>query len=147
MYRILVGILGVILCTFIGYSYSLRFTKRCKLYDDLLNFINLLKTEVSFSKNTINEIYKNLDNMSDLYAFLTKGEKVRYLTIDEENMLHEFQSLVGSSDSSSQLKMLDYYEEKIRKKLKLEENNKIKFSSSGIKIGFMVGLIVFVMVL
>ena len=147
MHRIFVGILGVILCTFIGYSYSLRFTKRCKFYDDLLNFINLLKTEVSFSKNTINEIYKNLDNMSDLYAFLIKGEKVRYLTIDEENMLHEFQSLVGSSDSSSQLKMLDYYEEKIRKKLKLEENNKIKFSSSGIKIGFMVGLIVFVMVL
>ena len=54
--NIIIGVFLIILGTFIGYKLSEKYTKRRKFFSDFFEFNQTLKTEITFSNNTVNNI-------------------------------------------------------------------------------------------
>lgn len=151
--KLFVGLILLVLCTFLGYIQSGKYVDRRKYYNDFLSFINRLKQEVSFGQATIQEIIKNVDN-NDFYSLLDNFFRYNnnrisysYLNDNDKNLFLDFVEKIGQSDSKTQLNYLNEIELIISNEYtKACENEKI-YKKLYVKISFLVGLMLLILVL
>jgi len=150
------GIICIFICTFIGYLLSSKYKDRHIFYEDFYNFNNLLKNEISYTKNTIVEIlnnYKNNDN--DFYKIIIKCicEKkefsfpVKYISDDEKIMFMEYVENIGMGDVDSQASFFDLSNNRIKDLLKSAKDEEKKYKNLYIKLGVLSGLVLFIILL
>ena len=150
--NLILGIILIVLSTFIGYILSSKYTEKRIFYQDFFEFNSLYKSEVNFSKRTIKSItenkkspfYKELDNSFQNENYLLN---LKNFSDDEKAFFREYSLNLGKGDRETELQFIDNFDKKIKEKLDSaiisEKNNKSLF----IKVGFAFGLILFIAVI
>ena len=144
-------------CTYIGIGVSKYYSKRRYFFSDLVLFMDKLRLDISFSKEKIGVIIKNFQEGSRVFEKL----KVNFLNILENNHFDEkklfeginilkenekttltifFKSL-GRFDSINQTNQIKVFKEEIKKLESNCINQYQKFGSLSIKLGFIVGVL------
>ena len=153
--NILCGILIIILCIFIGYMMSSKYTDKKIFYYNFSNFNNKLIKEVGFSKKTISQIINELNDNTDFYkqmvnVIINKKEfdfSCKYLTEDEKKYFTTYMLNIGKTDSTSESKFIEDVKENIDKKYKICEEDEKKYKKLYIKVWFFIGLMMLIILL
>ena len=153
--RLLLGIILLIICVFIGYIKSNKYYLRKTFYIDFVNFNNTLKEEVFFRQGTIIDLLKKENSKNDFYkelnAVFIKNEKFNdafsYLDKDEITYFKDYVNKIGAGDNAVQIKFLEGVSEQVEKKQNQSFLDNDKYKKLYIKLGFFIGLILFILVL
>lgn len=154
--KIFVGILLCIISTFIGYYFSKKYSVRRKFFQDFVDFNSAIKKEISFSKNTLISFIKSFENANDLFyknlidVIVNKKNvslEKNIFTKQENQYLTSYLNFIGTSDTNSQLNFLNKTEKELDGFLEESMAEEKKCKPLYIKIGFLIGLIMFIAVL
>ncbi len=154
--NIVIGVLAIIITTYIGLLMSKKFTDKKIFYSNFFEFNKTLKNEIKFSQKSIIEIVNQNKNRSDTFnehlrkVFISKEKNdftSKFLNPDEITFLLSYVNTIGCSDIKTQSEYLEstniYLNEKLDSSIKEENKNKKTY----IKLGFLVGLIILVILL
>ena len=116
----------------------------------------MLKTEIAFSQKTLKEIIaeKYSINNDFLYSFKLYLENkenfclnINYLSSDEKAFLLEYFENIGKTEKGSQLEFLKKAEERLSTFYKNAIELDKKYKTLYIKLGFLIGLIIFILII
>lgn len=151
--KILIGILCVIICTFIGKILSEKYQKRKEFFSELNNLNQKLKSEISFKQSSLKDIVDSLSNAT-LKSYLieyvfNKNESINvvFLSNDENDFLKDYSKNLGVFDKNSQLSFLSSVDSQIYTYYKSGREEERKYRKLYIKLGFLFGLIILVVIL
>lgn len=154
--KLFIGATSIVISTLLGYLFSRKYTKKKLFYCNFDNFNKILKSEIAFSQKTLKEIIKtqNLTNNDFLINFLSflkdKDKfnlKIDYISNDEKNFLLEYYENIGKTEKGCQLEFLRQSEENLYFYYKNAMDSEKKYKLLCIKLGFLVGLIIFILVI
>lgn len=152
--NIFLGLILLIISTFIGYVLSCKFSDRQAFYLDFASFNKKLKQEVAFKQSTILSLINQLNEDSDfnlsIKSFFIKNElsfDKKYLTEEEKNYFFDYIKELGKTEKSFQIEYLNATNEMLILKQKESEEDVKKYKKLYIKIGFLIGLILLILVL
>ena len=107
-------------------------------------------SEVLYTQKTLSEVINSINKNGDFYSCVSKCvkneeiDKVKFLTDQENDGLLNYIKTVGKGDKNSQIAFLNSEKSIIDEKKLKAEQEKCKFRSLYIKLGFMLGLILFI---
>jgi len=154
-YKIVVGIISMLLCVLVGYFLSMKYSDKRKFYGDFVDFNNTLKTEVAFSKSSIIKILQNSNKENSLFYtcvskyFFDSEVKIalnKAFSQEDVEFLNRYLKSVGVSDKDSQIAFINSVESTLNDKYKLVANDEKKYRSLLVKLGFFIGLIAFILI-
>ena len=153
--NILIGIIFIGICTFLGHKISLKYVKRKNFYLDFNTFNKTLTTELNFSKSSLKSIFSNFENKNgDFYSYInnyfnTTDKKIclDYLSNDEKQFIKEYFMSISDVDSESLKNFVGLSSVKINDNLKLATTDEKKYRTLYLKLGFLVGLIALIVLL
>ena len=137
----------------IGYLFSLKYNEAENFWNKFLYWHKKIKTEISFSQNSLPEILRSdAENDKFLNAaldFINKKENVpkfKFLSNEENDFLNKYLQDLGTTDKNSQIDFLNSMEQDLIRYAKDSENKSKKYRPLFIKLGFLFGLIIFILV-
>lgn len=151
--KIVIGVLSIIVGYFLGKKLSEKYIKRKTFYDDFYNFNQNLKTEVSFSQNSLKQIIeKDSDSLLLLYLkeiIIDKNKdiKINFLSDEENSFVYSYSKNLGKSDKESQLQFLASCDSKIKIYQSKADEDANKYKKLYPKLGFLIGLIILVVLI
>ncbi len=161
--NIILGFIALAACTFVGYLYSTKYSSKKNFYQSFVFFNSRLLSEVSFAKKPIIAILAEKDDKNDNFYNILKErfknnemtnstqneylEKLKFLSQDEKNVVYEYLGNIGGSDRASQLLYLQTVEKQIKERLLESTEEEKKYKSLYVKMGFLIGLAVFIIIL
>ena len=136
---------------------STKYSEKRKFYNSFSSFNKRLLYEVSFTKLSLVKILKNYGTENDDFICVLKEKylsnkesspiKYKYLTDDENSYFSQYIENIGLGDSVSQSLYLTGVGKYLDNQLNAAIENEKKYKSLYIKLGFLSGLIVFVILL
>lgn len=158
VYKIILSVLAIIVCTFVGYKMSEKYTLRSELFDDFYRFNREMINQLTYFKRRIPEIISNFSCKNQFLILLNEYkdyingkdlslDKFWYLSIDEKELITAYFVLLGKSDALSQLNNLNSYNEKLKNLATDTINEEKKYKKLYVKLGFFAGLSVFVLII
>ena len=153
--KIFLCLLLVVCFTFAGYLLSQKYKKRKDFYLGFKNFNSKLSTEINFSKNSILKIISELNDDTSFNIEIKKYIKNsvsyvfmdKYLTSDEVQFFYDYLKNLGVSDSETQLNFLNNINESLAEKCDISEKEYKRYKPLYIKLGFLLGLIIGIILL
>lgn len=152
--KIFIGILLLTLSTIIGYTFSQKYKKRQDFFNDFEKFNKNLLNEVGFRQKPLRLVLSSVKNENDFYILTEKylsNEKsnfnLNYLKKEEIDLYNNFLLEIGVGDVETQTKILKSYESKLFDIAKSTAEEYKKYHTLYIKIGFLIGLILFIMLI
>jgi len=160
--KIIFGFISIIICTFVGYKFSLKYSGKKKYYESFYNFNKLMQTEVRFKQATLKETLKNINEKDDFYVILKdclvsninfeellkeKNKKIKYLTKEDVDYLQTYVNNLGTTDLDTQSRFLDVADKVLIEKNTKANKDENKYKTLCLKIGFLIGLIIFIIIL
>ena len=154
--KIFIGLILLCFCVFISYMLSEKYTLRKKFYNSFLTFCKRLKNEVTFSKETLLSILKKDLDKNDLFF---KGLRKRFynqdnikvsfnfLSEDEIDYFKSFIENIGKTNAVQQYEFLSGTEKVIFEKLVVVQEEEKKYKSLYLKLGFLLGLLIFILII
>lgn len=144
------GLILVAACTGGGFWFSLRFRKKREFYSDFSQFNQLMQREVGFSKRTLREIFAKARYgeafMQVIRAFEERKEVKNQLLNERENeYVKSYFGVLGKTDSATQLAFLNAQKPVIDGYLNTAKEDERKYRPLCIKMGLLIGLILFVL--
>lgn len=149
----------VFLCTLIGLGVSKNYKERKRFFEELLTFVQFLKTDIVFgmtklqkSINTFSQDVKNsnLKSLLNNYCNILKDdgiinqnrlfENIKILKNDEIDLLLNFFKGLGKSDVMGQVEHFEKMYKRIEIYFNQSKNEKEKYGNLYTKIGFLIGL-------
>ena len=153
----ILGLIIVLLFSFLGNQYALKYKRKRNFFIELENFIIYLKREISFSGTTLGNIVKKyktentdlLDMLNTIFCECREDNIYypKYLDVDEKQLIQMFFDKLGKSDKKNEIELLDNIILEIRSMKEKEIMKSSKITGITTKLGFLVGAIVFVMLL
>lgn len=152
--NVYIGVLILIICTFAGFRLSAKYTERKNFFTDFYSFNDKLINEVSFSQNSLLKIIEGEKNLNRdfgkcLYETINGEDKkpIKYLKKEEYKIILEYVNKIGKSDRESQIVYLTS-EKKIIDEIRISAINEEKrFGKLYVKLGFLFGLIIFILLI
>lgn len=149
------GILGLIVSTYIGYIYSKKYTDRKKFYKDFFYFNKNFYNQVSFSQNSLIKVIREKDDNSYFNTLLKEiiinnNENIKLsdnLLKEDEDFFKEYVYNIGKSDYNTQKKYLSEMDSIILKKMTEAEENEKKYKKVYLKLGITIGLIILIILI
>jgi hypothetical protein len=152
--NIFLGVLLLVFCTTTGYVLSLKFTKRKNFFINFSFFNKRLENEIAFTQKTLVNILRDSVNLGEfekcLLEYLEKKSfcvDSKLFNNDEIDFIKNYFETIGGSDKDSQIKYLDSAGKIIDDYLSLTSNEEKRYKTLYIKLGFLFGLMAFVIVL
>ena len=153
--RILAGAIFVGISTMTGYLLSIKYTERKRFYDDFYSFNKRYIECVSFSGDSIKKIIsENRVEGSDFYEYIGKlfedknsNFPKKYLTADETLFLLEYADALGRGDYETEKKKASVWLEKVKEKKEKSESDEKRYKPLLIKLGFLLGAIIFILII
>ncbi len=151
--KLILGLLLLIISTFISYILSDKFKKRRVYYQNFRLFNSKLKNELVFTKKSIVELIdkKSCDdfmmNLNNYYQSGSEHSTFTFLKNDEIDFFYDYVKTIGNGDEVSQLEYVNAMDIEINKFLLEAEQNEKKYKTLYIKIGFLIGLILLIIIL
>ncbi|MGL4655374.1 MAG: stage III sporulation protein SpoIIIAB [Sarcina sp.] len=169
MFKIIILILIVILCSFIGYLYGEGFKQRYLELTELMRSLIDMENEILYSYKPVPEVLAGISNksqgvISDLFAdvseLLMKGEMENVnrafayslknknnqmaMTQEDCNIILDLSKSLGDTDISGQGQIFSLAKEKLDRVIDIAEkdyrNNCKVYKSLGIGIGIMIAI-------
>lgn len=147
------GFLSIGISTYLGFTLSKKFTNRKTFYNDFNCFNKRLLTEVMFTGNTIPTILSDKNLNGDFYEYLFKtfdkkqNLVIKYLNVNENNYLKNYVEKIGTTDRKTQYEFLKSVEKVLEEKSVLSLNEEKKYKNLYIKMGFLIGIVIMVILL
>lgn len=145
-------------CVAIGYIFSTKYKKRVQFYSSLILLAQKLDVEINFSRERLKTLIESIDEKTkknlfcvdkNFVAYLGSEseldmnkllEKCSFLKNDEKEMVFLFFKNLGRSDVTGQTKEIQNFLKRFDDNLtKCAAENK-KYGSLCLKLGFIVGL-------
>lgn len=152
--KIILGLCSLIICIFVGYFFSKKFSQRLDFFNAFNNFNKRFKNEVGYTKNSIINLIEEETNKNDfhnyLLSFLVSEElkiEEKYLNKDDVIFFNNYLKNLCTSDTEMQIKYLESIDRQIELKVKEANDNDKKYRTLYIKLGFLIGLIIFIVLL
>ena len=152
--KTILAIISFVFCVYISKVLAKKYTEKRVFYSDFLDFNKRLKIETSFSQTTIQKMVINIDNNNDFYFCLKKQIESGtfdfdkdYIEKDEIEFYKNYLNTIGLSDKEAQSKYLDGVEIILKDKLLSAEEEEKKHKSLYSKLGILVGLAVFILII
>lgn len=153
--KIVLCLLLIGVFTFAGYLLANKFTDRKNFYNDFDVFNKKMIGEINFAKNSLPKIINSLCANSIFNDTLKKYIQntnsyiftYKFLSNDELDYFYDYLRNLGESDSITQLKFLKSVEEYLGEKNKSVNDEYKKYRPLYIKLGFLFGLIAFVILI
>ncbi|MBR2078764.1 MAG: stage III sporulation protein AB [Clostridia bacterium] len=161
------GIIWICL-TVTGFRISVLLKKRTVLLEKTVSLIINLKVELSYRREAIPSLFRrlsdysvcrNLDYLPLCEAYMQKGEdfptawkksiaesRCPY-TAEEKSKLSSLGEVLGTTDTDSQITMLNLYEEYMKDFLNKAEKSQSAYGRLSLLMGFLLGFAVFILVL
>ncbi len=145
VFILLFGIFGAT----VGRLTSKRFEKRSYYFDDLDAFCTAFKNNLTFEKSDLKQIFQRFPYKSEeFYAdcvdfcetFCYGGIKKSFFCKDDETVVSEFFSSLGRYDYDTQLSLLGSMGSKIKSKATACRDALQKNGALFVKLGFLFGL-------
>lgn len=144
------------LTALIGYFMSIKYATTRDFWDDFSFWHKKIKSEIAFSQRSLVEIFNN-DKTADNGLFLTVAkdyvqknktdEKLNFLCKEEREFLDKYFVNLGTLDIDSQLKYLDSLETELNKFVLDAESKNKRYRPLFVKMGFLIGLVIFILVI
>ncbi|MBQ9513482.1 MAG: hypothetical protein IJR66_00670 [Clostridia bacterium] len=147
------GIISIIISTFIGFRLSFKYTEKKDFYKYYRQFNSNLENEVSFLNNTLLSIIEKSDKDIYFYRVLEdkivndKKEKIAFLSKDENDYFFEYSEKVGKTDKAGQLELITFTKKYLTEKYETAEKEEKKYKKLYIKMGFLIGLLIFIVII
>lgn len=142
MIKIIGALLIIFSSYFIGYSFSLKLLKRCKIMRQMENLCFEIGENIRLKSLPVELTVKNcLDGKSSLCfaSSFPKIHKDNSLSVSDYNIITDFFSGLGQSDTAGQIKHCSIYKEifsQLRAKYEKDDLPKTRITSSlGLAIG------------
>ena len=150
--RFLIIAISMALGAVVGLYFSKRLTRRAAYFDALMDLVNLFLSEMKFRKTTTKQVvaefrdnsktplntnlteYINCTDFSNLK--LSKG----LLTENERIDVKKFLLSLGTSDSHTQIFELENFKDRFLQMQNTAQEKRKKYASLYIKLGFLAGL-------
>ncbi len=153
--RTFLGILALIASVVISYLWSKKYTERKKFFGELKSFNESVKKEVIFSRKTLLELIKKLDGETRFSRYIgaamtnTKDAETCLTDINpaEKQFLADYIRGIGGGDAETQKKYLEVAEKDIEKFYSAATEEEKKYRPLCIKLGFLFGLIMLIILL
>lgn len=149
--KLFFGIICCLICTVFGFVLSDKFVKRNKFFKDFLNFNKKLISEVSFGQKKLSDIMKDFSCDGDFKKAISKfcpnTVLPKYLNEEEKALLIDYVNGVGKKDKDTQLKELAEINTKLTELSEQTEKDLKKYKPLYIKLGFLTGLAILIMVM
>lgn len=152
--NILSGIIVLCLSVALSILLSNKYTKRKTFYTEFSRFNEKILKEVSFTSSSLFKISKSLSFDNDFGLTTSKyfaGEKnvqtLAYLSKEENEYYLYYLSNVGLSDRESQIAFVSKTQQELVEKLKNSSEDEKKYKSLYVKLGFLFGLIMMIILL
>lgn len=149
--NVFVSIIFLALSTILGVIFSLNFSKKSNFFSSFLLFHKKYINELNFSQRSLISLIKELDNENDfnnmLSDYINKQEfncQIKYLNDEEASLLKSYFSNLGLFDKTTLLNLYNGYTLKIEKMYENAIADEKKYKSLYVKVGFLIGLIGFV---
>lgn len=160
-------IIGVLfsLCVAIGYIFSIKYRRREQFYSALIMFAQKLDVEINFSRQRLKKLIEDIDEKTKRNLFgldknflhylesnseLTQDELFKNCPIlkpDEKQMVFLFFKSLGRSDVSGQSKEIQNFVKRFDENLSKCASENKKYGSLSLKLGFIAGLFMVVILL
>lgn len=154
MLKYLIGAVLLILSVFAGYVFSYKYYERLKFYESFCEFNKRFKTAVSFSFRSFSAVTEDCgknkftEALSEYKADKRKNNgALQFLNEEERAYFWNYAENIGTTDRKTQLNMLEEAEKTVCEKYKKCENDYKKYKPIYIKLGFLFGLIIFILIL
>ncbi len=152
--RILIGFLLLLLCVLVAFLLTKKFTLKKEFYKSFEAFNTVMIQEVCFGKKTLISVIENTKCDNDFYRLLSdrfakniSPQEKDYLSKEENLFFVEYCNNLGKTDGASQNEFLSKADKNIKEQLSKsieEEKNK---KTLYLKLGFMLGLILLIIVI
>lgn len=153
--NIILGFLGLIVSSYVGYLFSKKYIVRKNFYKDFFYFNKNFYNQVSYSQNTLIRVVKDKDDGSYFNillkeVFINNNEDIKFsdnFLKEDEDFFKEYVANIGNSDYDTQKKYLCEMDNIILKKLTESEENEKKYKKTYLKLGFTIGLIILIILI
>ena len=139
----------------IGYLISFRYLYAREFWDGFYNLNKKLKSEIRFTQNTLPNMIKteNAKNAfikalnEDLFDADLNAQKVKlyYLSEKEKEFYVNYVKTIGSTDKDAEIAFIDSVEQELYTYFRTHEEKYKKYRPLFIKLGFLFGLIMFIL--
>lgn len=129
-----------------------KYTNRANFYKNFNNFNNNMINQINFERKTLLSIIEEL-NENDFslkikeYCNNKNNLSYDYLSEEDNKIFLEYCELLGRSDKTSQNKHLLMYEKIINENLSCANREEKEKKTLYIKMGLMIGLILFIIII
>lgn len=156
MIKIILGLILIFSTTLIGVKLAEKKKIKKNLYQELVLLCNKLKSDLCYKNHTLDtylteltpELKNTLNlNIENFIGGIPLDVKDKRLSVDEKNEIIEFFSELGKYDREGFMNMIDYYIEKFGKRYSDAENIYEKSKSFYLKMGVLVGTLLFVIII
>ncbi len=152
--NIVVGVCCLLLCIVGCNFFTDKYVKRQKFFNSFLGFHNKLVNEISFTQTSLKYILDGISDENDFENlakdyFLLNKRKVEYKYLDdfEKDLLLNYFNALGVGDNQTQLNAICVFQERIKEKQKASVEDAKKFQVTYSKLGVLLGVIAFIIVL
>ena len=165
--QFIISVVLLMACSYLGYAFGNFYKLREQFLQDLVNFTQILRTEIGFSKEHLLNILKQKKyNFRPQFASFLKSyakclekediptlEVIKanvnsiYLDEKEQVEVHNLFSFLGTTDSISQINNLSNYLVFFEMFLKDANKEKKKYVGTYSKLGFLTGVFLVILLL
>ena len=145
-------------CTYIGFGVSRYYKNRKDFFSDLVMLLDKLRLDINFSKEKIGDIISNFSPLSNHFNKLRNNflsildtnkfdeevliEGINILKDDEISCLISFFKSLGRFDIENQTRQIVSFKEEFQKFESECNQKKQKYGSLFIKLGFIIGVLI-----
>ena len=151
--RVILSFIFLISSVLISQILIKKYTLRTSFYSCYYSFNNNMINQINFENRTLQSIIDNNEGedfysklKENIYSPLSKLA-IEYLTDDEVKAFKEYCDMLGRSDRETQNNQLLFYEKTIKEKLDLVRYEEKSKRTLYTKMGLMIGLVLFVIVI
>ena len=143
-----------ILTAILGYLFSVKYGQVRDFWDKFGFWHKKIKSEIAFSQNSLPEIFgdsEKSDVFSDCAREYVNGnkkfDKLKFLSNEETEFLNKYLQNLGRTDKDSQLNFLNSFESELEKFIHNAEHKSKTYRPLCVKLGFLIGLIIFILLI
>lgn len=164
MIKLLLGISVVAFASFCGYVFARKYRQKQLFFRQFYTFNERFLSEISYYKRPLREFVKKYtykEEFHQLLRFFFYGlekktlflkdildkQEFSFLNQEEKTIVADYFLMLGKGDSASQKNYFSSMREVLKKQQQEAENTCKKYADLYIKIGFLLGLLILILVL
>ncbi|MBR7100101.1 MAG: hypothetical protein IKC91_02985 [Clostridia bacterium] len=144
----------VLFLTYLGYFLAGKHRLAKKFYASWDKFHQFFLSEVEYTRRPLDEVLKRFEDEGDFSGFLKEyrnnhkiENSIDFLSKEENEFLKEYFSFLGKSDYTAQREYFNANTKKLNDYKLKSEQNAVKYTDLYVKLGFLLGLIIVILLI